>query len=213
MHIIEAENPSEAWYEAAKFILQNGKNVGNLKEVLYLFVEIKNPLKVNEEIDNAFKNIPALGKKSGREWIEWGINQLNVSSSIQDKSWLDRYITRLTKYRNKVNQLAYVISRLKEKPKSKQLFCTTFDPEVDIKPNMPYNPRMPCLTAIDLKERENKLNLFSLFRSHDFGRKAYGNYLGLGRLLEYLCKESNRTFAFRTKGNRKGYFLFRRKIS
>jgi len=191
-YLIEAGNPSEAWFEATKYILENGKSVGDLKEILYLLVEIREPLKINEQIDKAFRGIPILGKKSGEEWIEWGINQLDASSLAQDKSWKSRYFTRLSKYRDKVNQLEYVINALQKKPRSKQLFCITFDPEVDIRPDMPYSPRMPCLTVTDFKDRDDKLNLFALFRSHDFGRKAYGNYLGLGKLSAYICKESSR---------------------
>ena len=194
VHLIKAANPSEAWLEAVKYILQNGKLVGNLKEVLHLVVEIENPLEINEKIDQAFRRINVLGKKSGSGWIEWGINQLDPSSFIQNRSWSSRYYTRLTRYRGKVDQLEYVINSLKKKPKSKQLFCITFDPEIDIKPNMPYSPKMPCLCVLDFKDRDNKLNLFALFRSHDFGRKAYGNYLGLGKLLIYICEESNRNF-------------------
>ena len=44
--------------------------------------------------------------------------------------------------------------------------------------------------AVDLKFRNGKLNLFAMLRSHDFGRKAYGNYIGLGRLLGTLCDQT-----------------------
>jgi len=44
---------------------------------------------------------------------------------------------------------------------------------------------------LDFKDRE-RLNLFAVFRSYDFGRKVYGNYITLGRLLKDLCEKSNR---------------------
>jgi len=40
---------------------------------------------------------------------------------------------------------------------------------------MPYSPNMPCLTMLDFKDKWFKP--FSVFRSHDFGRKAYGNII------------------------------------
>jgi thymidylate synthase len=49
---------------------------------------------------------------------------------------------------------------------------------------------MPCLVALDFKYRNGNLGVFALFRSHDFGRKAYGNYLGLGKLLKYISSET-----------------------
>jgi thymidylate synthase len=188
VQLIQAKNPSEAWLRAVKLILSSGNKVGNLKEILYLIVEIENPLEIDERVDKTFRSLVNLGKKSGNEWITWGIKQLTPSTVLR---WHDTYYSRITKYREKTNQLNYVVERLKRKPNSKQLFCITFDPELDIRPNMPYSPKMPCLTALDFKDR-NGLNLFAVFRSHDFGRKAYGNYIGLGKLLREICEKSNR---------------------
>jgi thymidylate synthase len=66
----------------------------------------------------------------------------------------------------------------------------TFDPEIDIQSSRPYNPTIPCLVTLDFKVQETYLNLFALFRSHDFGRKVYGNYIGLGRLTKYICTKT-----------------------
>lgn len=43
---------------------------------------------------------------------------------------------------------------------------------------------------LDIKLRNGKINIFAMFRSHDFGRKAYGNYIGLGKLLNMFCHET-----------------------
>ncbi len=188
VYLIRAGNPSEAWVEAAKLILSSGRRVGNLKEILYLLVEIENPLEIDKNIHETFCSIPKLGTKSGSGWIKECVKYL--SPPALDK-WNKTYYSRLTKYRDKINQLDYVIKALRRKPKSKQLFCVIFDPETDIKPGMPYNPNMPCLTVLDLKDREG-LNLFAVFRSHDFGRKAYGNYIALGKLLKEIAEKSSR---------------------
>lgn len=188
VYLIQAKNPSEAWFNATKLILSSGNKISGLKEIIHLLVEIENPLKINEKIDEGFRSLTKLGTKNGNEWITWSIKQLTPSTTSR---WHDTYYSRITKYRDKINQLEWVVEALKRKPNSKQLFCVTFDPELDIKPNMPYSPKMPCLTVLDFKDR-NGLNLFAVFRSHDFGRKAYGNYLGLGRLLKEICEKSNR---------------------
>jgi len=188
VHLIKAKNPSEAWLKAVKLILSAGNKINNLKEILYLLVEIEKPLEIDENIHKTFCNIPRLGTKRGSDWIKECIKYL--SPSVFEK-WNKTYYSRLIKYRDKINQLDYIIKALKKKPKSKQLFCVTFDPETDIKPNMPYSPNMPCLTMLDFKDRDG-LNLFAVFRSHDFGRKAYGNYIALGRLLKEICEKSGR---------------------
>ena len=190
VQLIQAENPSQAWFKAVKLILSSGRQASGLKEIIYLIVEIENPLEIDERIDRSFRSLTNLGKKNGDEWITWSMKQLSQSSFSKQK-WYKTYYSRLTRYRDKINQLDYVIEALKRKPNSKQLFCATFDPELDIKPKMPYSPNMPCLTMLDFKDRGG-LNLFVVFRSHDFGRKAYGNYIALGRLLKEICEKSGR---------------------
>lgn len=48
----------------------------------------------------------------------------------------------------------------------------------------------PCLSHISLTLLEGRLHLSALYRNQHFIRRAYGNYLGLGRLLDFLCREA-----------------------
>jgi len=186
VYIIKSENPSLAWFEALKFIYSNGIKHGDLaREVIDLVVEIENPLEIKDAIDKVFK------KHIGENWIKKGADPIFPENEQKISKWHDSYWSRISNYREKKNQIEYVINRLSAKPHSKQLVCVTFDPEIDIQPTRPYNPTMPCLTALDFKVQGNKLNIFALFRSHDFGRKAYGNYIGLGRLMKYICNRTN----------------------
>lgn len=187
MYKIKAENPSVAWLKATNYILENGRRRGSLKrEVMDLIAEIKYPLQRERKIDETFK------KYMGEKWIEKGANPIFPKNFEDTRSsdWSKTYWTRLKRFRDNTNQLDFIIKRLQNKPRSKQLFCVTFDPELDIQPHRPFNPTMPCLTALDFKFRNKTLGIFALFRSHDFGRKAYGNYLGLGRLLRYVSSEA-----------------------
>ena len=47
----------------------------------------------------------------------------------------------------------------------------------------------PCLSHISLTLFKSQLHLTALYRNQHFIRKAYGNYLGLSRLLLFLCQE------------------------
>lgn len=186
---VKGANPSETWIKAVGFIVEQGRRLGGLRrEVINMVSVTQNPLQKLKGIDNLFR------KHIGSKWIEKG--QRCIFPTIRNprnseiERWSRNYWGRLTRYRQKVDQLKFVIHRLRDKPHSKQLSCVTFDPEVDIQPHRPFNPLMPCMIAIDVKFRNGKLNLFAMFRSHDFGRKAYGNYIGLGRLLNLLSHET-----------------------
>jgi thymidylate synthase len=185
--MIKAKNPSIAWLKATKYILERGARQGELeREVIDLFVEIEHPLEITEEIDKAYRQY------IGAKWIKIGSDSIFPENfeDFHGLPWFKSYWTRLRKFRESTDQLHFIIKRLQSKPKSNQLFCTTFDPCLDIQPHRPFNPTMPCLVALDFKYRNGNLGVFALFRSHDFGRKAYGNYLGLGKLLKYVSSEA-----------------------
>lgn len=48
----------------------------------------------------------------------------------------------------------------------------------------------PCLSHISITLCQGRVNLAATYRSQDFVHKAYGNLLGLGRLLRFLASES-----------------------
>jgi len=47
----------------------------------------------------------------------------------------------------------------------------------------------PCLSHVSLTLVNRCLHMTALYRNQHFVRKAYGNYVGLSRLLSFLCKE------------------------
>ncbi|MDX3364095.1 hypothetical protein ACIBWG_32035 [Streptomyces griseoaurantiacus] len=49
----------------------------------------------------------------------------------------------------------------------------------------------PCLSHISLQlDRERRVHAAALYRSHFMFERAYGNYLGLGRLLAYIAQQA-----------------------
>ncbi len=48
----------------------------------------------------------------------------------------------------------------------------------------------PCLSHISLTLKQGHLHLAALYRNQHFIRRAYGNYLGLSRLLLFICQEA-----------------------
>jgi thymidylate synthase len=50
----------------------------------------------------------------------------------------------------------------------------------------------PCLQYVQFAQRgDNKIDLFALYRNHDFFLKALGNFIGLGRVLAFVARETN----------------------
>jgi thymidylate synthase len=48
----------------------------------------------------------------------------------------------------------------------------------------------PCLSHISLTLSDGRVHMTAVYRNHEFIRRAYGNYLGLGRLLAFVARES-----------------------
>jgi thymidylate synthase len=51
----------------------------------------------------------------------------------------------------------------------------------------------PCLQFAEiLWSADDTIDLVALYRNHDFLKKALGNFIGLGRLLAFIARESNK---------------------
>lgn len=50
----------------------------------------------------------------------------------------------------------------------------------------------PCLAHVSLTSFEGSLSMVALYRAHVYETRAYGNFLGLGRLLAFFANESGR---------------------
>lgn len=55
-----------------------------------------------------------------------------------------------------------------------------------------YNSLMgfPCMSFISIKIRGSAIDMTAVYRNQFFLQKVYGNYLGLGRLLDFIARHS-----------------------
>ena len=87
-------------------------------------------------------------------------------------------------YRFNVDQIANIITKLKEEPNSRRAQAITWYPEDDLTSDNP-----PCLQRIQFLIRDGKLNMDVNFRSNDclsaFGQNAYA----FAYLLEYMANK------------------------
>ena len=111
------------------------------------------------------------------------------------------YFERMINYRPKiegaadvepVNQLEKVIVDLcSDRPRRSGLQLAIFDPTQDHIHN-PYL-RFPCLQQVSFSIREGDgMTMLALYPMHFLYERAYGNYLGLVKLGEYVSQESGR---------------------
>jgi thymidylate synthase len=102
------------------------------------------------------------------------------------------YFNRLTAFGGTENQLENIIRALstwRMRPAA-ALVAHTSAPTMDtIKPI-----GSPCLQYVEVLWRpDDVIDLVAVYRNHDFLKKALGNYIGLGRLLEFIAGESGKT--------------------
>jgi hypothetical protein len=89
-----------------------------------------------------------------------------------------------------LNQIERVIRRIesetaRDNPKSSIYELAIYHPELD-RTIMGF----PCLSYMSLTLLDGRLHMTALYRNQHFIRKAYGNYVGLARLLQFICDES-----------------------
>lgn len=102
------------------------------------------------------------------------------------------YFWRLTHWVGRdgvVNQLQEVIERLRSENRGRKLPAVyelvVYSPGVDRRPI-----GFPCLSYVSLKLLTGSIHMTAVYRSHYFIERAYGNYLGLARLQQFIARSS-----------------------
>lgn len=109
--------------------------------------------------------------------------------------WGDTYFARMIRYAGngiEVDQLGTIIDNINTRTKNygASYVMVIPYPQKDIKRKM----GAPCLNYItvqvELINGARYINLCAVYRNHNFRERAYGNYYGLGKLLEYIALET-----------------------
>ena len=183
VHHILATDPADAYMKAIEHIISNGAQRNDSKwkelEVLDLVVEIKEPLEIDKDFFDNYSR--TLDTKIYKDVID-----KTLHSSKKGSYW-----QRLINWRGNWNQLQAITKRMRKYKHSRTLTAVLIDPEKDYQD---FAFKTPCLTLIDFKCRDSKVNALAVFRGHDFGRKAYANYVALGELLKLICKKTGSKF-------------------
>lgn len=172
MKVIKIKSPGLAWREATDLVLKKGKEIKDgeesLLEVINVSFDIENPNRVDSII-----------KKYGdRKMIEWMKN--NFLNDDPVSSWGYSYGQRLNNFSG-VDQLDRITKKLKKDKNSKSATLNFMYPPGDKK-------HVPCVVALDLKIRNNKLIGTTFVRSQDAAKKLYADILALGEVMSKVAK-------------------------
>ena len=95
----------------------------------------------------------------------------------------DSYATRLHDYaRSGLDQLRWVVERLRADPTSRSATITTFQPLSD-------TSYIPCVSLLDFYLDDGALELVVYAHSIDFGAKGYANLVELASIQDDVAKE------------------------
>jgi len=197
MTVIEATSPGDAWVKVSKHLLEHGTKVGNLTEELNVMTEITE-FKSDDWFDSHFREVMGDDSIDYAKSVTFVKPEPKVSDNpfFQEEEGLDytfikehyhqSYWGRMVSWRGEFNQVENVIKILSTGKAVKRCELIIFDPIRDAR--NPYS--QPCMIAIDLKPRNDKLYLTSIIRSNRVSKSGYADYTALVEMGHFLSEQS-----------------------
>jgi len=197
MTVIEATSPGDAWVKVSKHLLEHGTKVGNLTEELNVITEITE-FKSDDWFDSHFREVMGDDRIDYAKSVTFVKPEPKVSDNpfFQEEEGLDytfikehyhqSYWGRMVSWRGEFNQVENVIKILSTGKAVKRCELIIFDPIRDAR--NPYS--QPCMIAIDLKPRNDKLYLTSIIRSNRVSKSGYADYTALVEMGHFLSEQS-----------------------
>lgn len=209
--LIEDTNISNAWIRVLEYIVENPGN--EICPLILSITDFKENKDIRKELDaslssNKLAPIQTVSEtifpkslylycKKDREALynEYSKNLVRIKK-IDPSNRNGTYFGRLTEFDgidNKINQIEIIISSLQEDSKNNRrskLQASIFNPEID-HTNAMYQG-FPCLQHVTFyKTKNDGLVLNSFYAIQHLYRRAYGNWLGLINLGEFVARETN----------------------
>ena len=165
----------DCWLKSIEVVMRNGlpafdEDV-NLKEVQGLAVKIEYP-DVNDEI---------IYRYGDPDVINHTLRKFEKGIVMPDRPFT--YGERIYN-KNSVDQYKWILDRIRNKRETKSATICLLN-EGDNSPNI------PCLTTIDVKIRDNAVDLHFFYRSQNIVGRQYANYLALAKLQKNLAESLN----------------------
>jgi len=144
-----------------------------------------------EFVDNNFvrkhKKLLKAGKvQISDDSIIWKLKHLvdfNLNKNISNQVGLQKIPIEIINF-PKIDQIEYIIKKLKEKPYSRRAQAITWRPLVD-----PFHTDPPCLQRIYMRVKDDKLIMQTTWRSRDLFRAWEANVNGMIRIQKYVADQ------------------------
>ncbi|HXK12969.1 MAG TPA: thymidylate synthase [Gaiellaceae bacterium] len=168
MEVLETRTLGEGWLEVSRRILEAGADATYdslvTKELALVTLVVAGP-------DPEDELIASLAEP---DWLDWMRRNFTEPDDVAELGGARSYARRLRDYDGR-DQVAWVIEKLRADPETRSATVTTFQPLAD-------TTYIPCVSLLDFWITSGKLELVVYAHSLDFGKKAYGNLVELGRL-------------------------------
>jgi len=187
--ILEGVNDHYIWDSGASFPYSYHDRIFS-----YTPFSLEDTVHVNydlEIVDNeCVKNHQKLihSEKISDEGLTWKLKNLvefNLNKKITEQLGIDKIPIGVIKF-PKINQIEYIIQKLKQKPYSRRAQAITWRPLVD-----PFHSDPPCLQRIYMRVKNEKLIMQTTWRSRDLFRAWEANVNGMIRIQKYVADQLN----------------------
>ena len=179
-HVVYRDTVGEAWLAAAESILSSGAASSwdgePMLEVLQLTLVVDQPQPTD----------PIIERFASSERLAWMHTNFHDPSRVAELGDADSYATRLYDYAHSGrNQLAWVVDRLRDDPRTRNATITTLQPLTD-------TSYIPCVSLLDFWINHGALQLAVYAHGIDFGTKGYANLIELAHLQHRVANELGR---------------------
>ncbi len=209
MHLIKNDNMLNAWQCCVRHLCSRPSSeefnlivvISNPDDIQKSWLEGYNPSKYDRTCNVVNTIFPYKYIDEDEETVYkkyMTIHQEAQKRKPRNKRW-GTYFERMISFRpfaqsygQSINQLQCIISSIKE---SKNNHKATYvihisSPYLDSINKIMGNP---CLQYLEFLCPDKKtISLLAVYRNHDYYKKAIGNFIGLGYLLRFVCKHTNR---------------------
>jgi len=142
----------------------------------------------NVYVKNHKKLVRAEKIRSTPESNIWKLNndiELDLDKKISEQLQIDKLPIAVLSF-PRINQMEYIVQKLREKPYSRRAQAITWRPLVD-----PYHEDPPCLQRIFMRIKEGKLIMQTTWRSRDLFRAWEANVNGMIRIQKNIADKLN----------------------
>jgi thymidylate synthase len=207
-HLVTANRAASAWRKGATLLLDvPGCSVNNLITEIAdgTYCEDEWLGRFNPQAVGAADSLsvvakvlfPSSPKRPGESrdayYARWThVLQRSREAGKLKSAWGSTYFERLLSLGGSENQIERAIRALRQWPQR-------YEAAIVMHTSSPLNDGLrtrgsPCLQFIELLWHANgRIDLVAVYRNHDFLSKSLGNFIGLGRLLRFVCAEAGKT--------------------